>query len=57
VKGSFVRQVYSGGKRNIKGLIQRTGICEARDGGDMLLRNISSHTDYTALYPSRWHHS
>jgi hypothetical protein len=24
------------------------------DGVDTLLRNVCSHTDYTALYPRRW---
>jgi hypothetical protein len=27
------------------------------DGGDTFLRNICSHTDYTALYPKRGQHS
>jgi hypothetical protein len=27
------------------------------DGGNMLLRNIIAHKDYTALYPRIWQHS
>jgi hypothetical protein len=27
------------------------------DGGDIFLRNIGSHTEYTTLYPRRWQHS
>jgi hypothetical protein len=29
-------------------------IFDPEDGGDTFLRNVSSHTDYTALYPRRW---
>jgi hypothetical protein len=29
---------------------------DSEDGGDMLFRNVSWHsTDYTTLYPRRWH--
>jgi hypothetical protein len=24
------------------------------DGGDTFLRNVSSHADYTAVFPRRW---
>jgi hypothetical protein len=30
-------------------------IFDPEDGGDTLLRNMGSNTDYTALYPRRWH--
>jgi hypothetical protein len=31
---------------------------DSEDGGDMFLRNVGWHsTDYTALYPKRWHSS
>jgi hypothetical protein len=29
-------------------------ISDREDGGDKLLRNVGSHTDYTASYPRRW---
>jgi hypothetical protein len=29
-------------------------IFHTEDGDEMLLRNVSSHADYTALYPRRW---
>jgi hypothetical protein len=29
-------------------------IFDPEDGGDTFLRNIGSHTVYTALYPRRW---
>jgi hypothetical protein len=29
-------------------------IFDPEDGGDTFLRNIGSHTHYTALYPRRW---
>jgi hypothetical protein len=32
-------------------------IFDLEDGGDTFLRNVGSHTDYTALCPRRWHHS
>jgi hypothetical protein len=31
-------------------------IFEPEDGGDALLQNIGSNTDYMALYPRRWQH-
>jgi hypothetical protein len=31
--------------------------CDPEDGGDTFLRNVGSHTDYTALYPRRWQSS
>jgi hypothetical protein len=34
-----------------------TYIFDPHDGGDMFLRNVGWHsTDYTTLYPRRWHH-
>jgi hypothetical protein len=32
-------------------------ILDPKDGGDELLRNVGSRTDYTALYSGRWQHS
>jgi hypothetical protein len=32
-------------------------IFDPEDLGDMFLRNVCSHTDYTALYPIKWQHS
>jgi hypothetical protein len=32
-------------------------IFDLEDGGDTFLRNIGSHTEYTALYPTIWQHS
>jgi hypothetical protein len=32
-------------------------IFDAEDGGDMFLRNVGSHTDYTALNPRKWQYS
>jgi hypothetical protein len=34
--------------------ITHAGFFEPQDGRDTFLRNVGSHTDYTALYPRRW---
>jgi hypothetical protein len=31
-------------------------IFDLEDGDDTFLRNVGSHTEYTALYPRRWQH-
>jgi hypothetical protein len=34
--------------------VQKVARQNSKDGGDTFLRNVGSHTDYTALYLRRW---